>query len=224
MTVSLHSNPGSQSFLGNCGLATDNCYETTTPINHLTRRNIMSSSSLLSVSSLATNRQAFSFPSEIGWMAVLVEDTRILRLVYGYDHRCALEATVDFGIELLEPATTHDRWVHPLQDYAAGERVDFSNWKIKDQGLTSFQQKVTQCCRRIRYGRTVSYAELAALAGSPKAARAVGNTMAHNCAPLVVPCHRVVGANGSLGGYSSPKGLDMKRRLLQMEGSLDLET
>ena len=221
MAVYLHSNVGGQPFQGSSGLASDNCHQIEIRINLLTGLVGMPSNTLLSVDSIKTGRRAFSFFTELGWMAVFVEGPRVLRLAYGYDHRYVLESTVDFGVELLEPASLDDRWVHPLQDYAAGERVDFSKWKITDQRFTPFQQKVIHCCRRIRYGRTVSYAELAAQAGSPKAARAVGNIMANNCVPLVVPCHRVIGAHGSLGGYSSPKGLDMKRRLLRMEGSLD---
>jgi methylated-DNA-[protein]-cysteine S-methyltransferase len=63
-----------------------------------------------------------------------------------------------------------------------------------------------------------TYGDLAAAIGSPGAARAVGSVMARNCFPLIVPCHRVLGAGGSLGGYSAPDGLRMKRRLLAMEG------
>ena len=72
-------------------------------------------------------------------------------------------------------------------------------------------------CRRIPYGRTMSYAELAAKAGSPNAARAVGNCMAGNRIPLIVPCHRVVCSDGRLGSYSAPGGTRMKRRLLDLE-------
>ncbi|MEX1224432.1 MAG: MGMT family protein, partial [Pirellulales bacterium] len=75
-------------------------------------------------------------------------------------------------------------------------------------------------CRRIPIGQTMSYAELAAVAGSPGAARAVGNIMAGNRVPIIVPCHRVVGSGGSLGGYSSSGGLRTKRRLLSLEASL----
>jgi methylated-DNA-[protein]-cysteine S-methyltransferase len=87
-------------------------------------------------------------------------------------------------------------------------------------GHTAFQRRVIRCCRQIPWGATRSYAELAARAGSPRAARAVGAVMAANRFPLIVPCHRVIGARGSLGGYSAPTGLVMKSRLLAREGSL----
>jgi methylated-DNA-[protein]-cysteine S-methyltransferase len=85
------------------------------------------------------------------------------------------------------------------------------------QHLGPFTQRVVEACRAIPPGQTASYADLAAQAGSPKAARAVGNAMARNRFPLIVPCHRVVGAGGNLGGYSAPQGLAMKRRLLECE-------
>ena len=80
-----------------------------------------------------------------------------------------------------------------------------------------FQRRVLKQCRLIPYGRTMSYGELAAKAGSPRAARAVGNCMAANNIPLLIPCHRVVCSDGRLGSFSAPGGTSMKRRLLAME-------
>jgi methylated-DNA-[protein]-cysteine S-methyltransferase len=72
-------------------------------------------------------------------------------------------------------------------------------------------------CRAIAYGQTRSYGDLAVESGSPGAARAVGNTMATNRYPLVVPCHRVINADGSIGQFGAPEGSRMKARLLEME-------
>lgn len=83
-------------------------------------------------------------------------------------------------------------------------------------GLSSFARKVLELCGRIRPGRVMSYGELARIAGRPNAARAVGRILAGNPFPLVVPCHRVVGADGRLTGYGG--GLAMKEALLQAEG------
>jgi methylated-DNA-[protein]-cysteine S-methyltransferase len=85
--------------------------------------------------------------------------------------------------------------------------------------VTDFQRKVLDACRAIPPGETLSYAELAVIAGAPGAARAVGNVMRTNRIPLVIPCHRVVGSGGSLGGYSAPDGLAMKRKLLEREAT-----
>lgn len=87
---------------------------------------------------------------------------------------------------------------------------------LSDQ--TPFRQAVLEACRRIPYGRTASYADLARAAGKPGTARAVGTTMANNPMPLVIPCHRVVRSDGSIGGFSSPHGVKEKQRLLALEG------
>ena len=93
----------------------------------------------------------------------------------------------------------------------------FTDVPLELDRLGPFTRRVVELCRAVPPGRTVSYAELATQAGSPAAARAVGNAMATNRFPLIVPCHRVVGARGHLGGYSAPQGLTMKRRLLAAE-------
>ncbi|MBW1988800.1 MAG: MGMT family protein [Deltaproteobacteria bacterium] len=83
-------------------------------------------------------------------------------------------------------------------------------------GLTACQKRVLAACAAIPWGETLSYADLAAAAGlSPRAARFVGNTMAKNPFPVFIPCHRVVRADGSLGGFGG--GTDLKARMLAME-------
>ena len=105
-----------------------------------------------------------------------------------------------------------------LRLFAEGEPVDFSNVPLALEHLSPFARRVVAACRRIGWGQVSTYGDLAAASGSPAAARAVGSVMARNCFPLIVPCHRVLGAGGTLGGYSAPDGLRMKRRLLAMEG------
>jgi methylated-DNA-[protein]-cysteine S-methyltransferase len=90
--------------------------------------------------------------------------------------------------------------------------------------LSAFQNRVVRTCRRIGRGRVKSYGELASACGSPGAARAVGNVMATNRYPIIVPCHRVVGSAGSLGGFSARDGINMKRRMLEMEGAMIKKT
>lgn len=82
---------------------------------------------------------------------------------------------------------------------------------------TPFGQSVIATCRAIPPGTTRSYGELAAAAGSPRASRAVGQLMARNRLPLLIPCHRVIAADGGLGGYSAGAGLPLKQRLLELE-------
>ena len=101
-----------------------------------------------------------------------------------------------------------------LRRYFSGEPVVFSI-AIDIDGAPPFRRRVWQATRNIPWGETRSYGWLAAQAGQPRGARAVGQAMAHNPVPIVVPCHRVVGARG-LGGFGG--GLDVKRRLLALEG------
>ncbi len=100
-----------------------------------------------------------------------------------------------------------------LGEYFAGERTDF-DLPLAARG-TAFQQKVWDALRRIAYGTTRSYGQIADEIGAPGAARAVGAANHDNPLAIIVPCHRVVGANGSLVGYAG--GLDQKRTLLELE-------
>lgn len=101
-----------------------------------------------------------------------------------------------------------------LQAYLAGQLREFSV-PVDLEGRTDFQRRVLGCCGGIPYGETLTYGELAFLAGYPGAARAVGQVMATNRLALVVPCHRVIGSGGKLTGYGY--GLGLKERLLAME-------
>ena len=111
---------------------------------------------------------------------------------------------------------------HPLADrvrrYFAGERVSFEDVEVDLFWGTDFQVAMAKVLREVPYGETVTYGELAALAGHPNAQRAAGTFCAGNRFPLVVPCHRVVSAGG-LGGYGSLGG-EYKRRLLELEHAL----
>ena len=100
--------------------------------------------------------------------------------------------------------------------YFAGDRCDFRDVELDLDGSTPFQRALAEALRSIPYGETVTYGELAALAGSPNAPRAAGTFCAGNRFPLVIPCHRVVAADG-IGGFGS-LGVDYKRRLLELEG------
>jgi len=102
-----------------------------------------------------------------------------------------------------------------LSDYFAGKLKRFTI-PLDISGATPFGQRVLRECFAIPYGTYVSYGDLAKMAGSPKAARAVGRVMATNPIPIVIPCHRVVGSDGGLHGYGG--GLDMKQALLVLEG------
>jgi methylated-DNA-[protein]-cysteine S-methyltransferase len=170
------------------------------------------------------------FPSDLGWMALAVRDETLVGLTLG-------NASADKAIaalvrvpnvrlasndlqsvdDLSAKSSLVGRLVGDLQRYAAGEPVDFSAVAICVDHLTPFGRRIVAACRRIPSGQTRSYGELAARCGSPGAARAVGQVMAKNRYPLIVPCHRVLASDGKLGGFSAPDGLRMKKRLLALE-------
>jgi methylated-DNA-[protein]-cysteine S-methyltransferase len=104
-----------------------------------------------------------------------------------------------------------------LRAYFAGHPADFAGLLLDPQG-TPFQRRVWQELQKIPRGQAISYKDLAARVGNPKASRAVGQANGRNPIPLIIPCHRVIAADGSLGGYSS--GLDRKRWLLKHEGAM----
>ena len=108
-----------------------------------------------------------------------------------------------------------DRLADRFRAYFAGARDDFLDVELDVDGFTPFQRAVCEALRRVPYGETVTYGELAALAGHPNAQRAAGTFCAHNRFAIAVPCHRVVAADG-LGSYGS-LGVGYKRRLLELE-------
>lgn len=104
-----------------------------------------------------------------------------------------------------------------LEEYYAGSRRIFDipiDWSI----LSPFRKRALQAAACIPYGSVITYRALAKAAGNPAAARAAGGALAHNPWGIIVPCHRVVGADGALHGFSAPGGLESKARLLRHEG------
>lgn len=109
------------------------------------------------------------------------------------------------------------RAVQQLQAYFAGQRKDFDLPLDLRRG-TPFQQAAWQALRALPYGATTSYGALSAAIGRPRAMRAVGAAIGRNPVSIIVPCHRVIGANGALTGYAG--GLPRKQALLRLEGWL----
>jgi methylated-DNA-[protein]-cysteine S-methyltransferase len=103
-----------------------------------------------------------------------------------------------------------------LDEYFEGERRVF-DLSLDLRGLPPFTLSVLKQLARVPYGKTTTYGALAAKVGHPRAARAVGTVMNRNRIPIVLPCHRVIGATGNLTGYAG--GLDVKRTLLELEGA-----
>jgi methylated-DNA-[protein]-cysteine S-methyltransferase len=100
-----------------------------------------------------------------------------------------------------------------------GERRDLSQIVLDQAGIDPFRQSVFAAARRIEPGTTATYGEIARSIGSPGAARAVGAALGSNPFPIIVPCHRILAADGALTGFSSPGGIVTKRRMLEIEGA-----
>lgn len=112
-----------------------------------------------------------------------------------------------------------ERFDESLRQYFSGDANAFEWISVVQDGWTPFFRDVYLECLRIPFGQTRTYQQLAENCGRPRAARAVGQAMARNRVPLVIPCHRVLGANGGMGGYSGPGALVTKRELLSHERS-----
>jgi methylated-DNA-[protein]-cysteine S-methyltransferase len=103
--------------------------------------------------------------------------------------------------------------------YFAGEKLDFSGVELDLSGQGEFFTRIYAAARRIGWGQTSTYGTLAKEIGSgPEAARGVGQAMANNPIPLIIPCHRVMAAGGKVGGFSAPGGTASKVRMLELEG------
>jgi len=102
--------------------------------------------------------------------------------------------------------------------YFEGSRIDFdSNIPIALDEFRGFSRKVLIACREIEFGQKITYSGLAKRVGRPAASRAVGNALANNPLPLIIPCHRVLRTDGQMGGFSAPGGISFKKRLLALE-------
>jgi methylated-DNA-[protein]-cysteine S-methyltransferase len=154
----------------------------------------------------------------IGDLVVGVTDHGICRISFDADPERALDLLAQrYGPRVLRSARPVDRVRKELDEYFAGKRHAFDlDWDVRH--LAGFNRRVLAELARVEYGHTVTYGQLAAAAGNPKAARAVGTIMNRNPIPIVLPCHRVVGASGKLVGYAG--GLERKELLLRLEGAI----
>jgi methylated-DNA-[protein]-cysteine S-methyltransferase len=158
------------------------------------------------------------FASPLGWIGVAGCGTTVTALTIGHasaeEVRSALSKRNDGA---LEERDWYPELRRALERYAQGQLVDLAPFQIDLGETTPYRKRVLEAARRIPYGKTLSYGELAAKAGKPRAARAAGSAMASNPIALLIPCHRVVAAGGAIGGFSCRTGVELKQRLLEME-------
>ena len=154
----------------------------------------------------------------LGELLVAATDRGLLRISFDPDPGAELERhRAARGPPGAASPAAVDRVRRELDEYFEGRRHAF-DLAVDLRGLTPFSERVLHELARVPFGETATYAELAERAGKPKAARAVGTIMNRNPVPIVLPCHRIIGADGSLVGYGG--GLDRKVALLTLEGVL----
>ena len=149
----------------------------------------------------------------IGELLIAATDRGLARIHFGADGQEEVLARI-FGSRVLRSPIDEVR--RELDEYFEGRRHDFD--LPLDLRVVPFNAQVLGELALVPYGTTTTYGALAAKVGRPRAARAIGTVMNRNPIPIVLPCHRVIGANGSLTGYGG--GFDRKLQLLQLEGAI----
>jgi methylated-DNA-[protein]-cysteine S-methyltransferase len=156
--------------------------------------------------------------SPVGTLLVAATGRGLCRIAYDAEPEREVERLAQtFGVRVLRSASPIDPARRELDEYFAGSRQRF-DLTVDLALLADFNRRVLRELARVPYGEVVTYGQLAAQAERPRAARAVGTVMNRNPLPIVLPCHRVIGANGKLVGYAG--GLERKESLLRLEGAL----
>ncbi len=151
--------------------------------------------------------------SDWGWWGVGASSRGIVQVVLPQRSPHQVRKQLGNGENSASPLA--EEAARQIQEYLYGRRQYFTvpvDW----EPISGFARQILGACTQIAYGETVSYAELGRRAGKEGAGRAVGQALAANRVPILVPCHRVICVDGSLGGFFG--GLEMKRRLLELEG------
>jgi methylated-DNA-[protein]-cysteine S-methyltransferase len=156
--------------------------------------------------------------SPVGPLLVAATTQGLLRISFDADPGEQLDRLARIaGRRILRAPRAVDPVRRELDEYFEQRRQSF-DLGVDLRGATPFTVQVLEELARVPYGQTATYGELATRVGRPRAARAIGMIMNHNPIPIVLPCHRIVGSNGSLVGYGG--GLDRKEQLLRLEGAL----
>jgi methylated-DNA-[protein]-cysteine S-methyltransferase len=157
-------------------------------------------------------------PSPVGDLLVAVTPRGLIRLAYNareHSDEVLNELARRVSPRVVEAPGALDMVRRELDEYFDGKRTGFDipvDWRLHD----GFSRRVLKATARIPFGKVLTYADVAAKAGSPRAYRAAGNALGSNRMPIVVPCHRVVATGGKLGGYTG--GIERKEYLLELEG------
>jgi methylated-DNA-[protein]-cysteine S-methyltransferase len=158
------------------------------------------------------------FRTKLGWMGLVGSEKGVQRIYLPEDSREALRQRIGKEFpDSREGAPFLEQAREEILEYFEGRRTRFG-MRLDLSSATPFQRKAYQRMLAIPFGSVHTYRWLAGKIGNPRALRAVGNANGKNQWPLVVPCHRIVGSNGRLTGFSAPGGLNLKAELLKLEG------
>jgi methylated-DNA-[protein]-cysteine S-methyltransferase len=155
--------------------------------------------------------------SPLGQLFVAVNAQRLCALDFGRDHASFLNR-LNPRARLQKNPRAVEHVIAQLREYFAGHRSEFQ-LSVDVSALTPFQQSVLEVTSSIGLGQVWTYHRVAEELGRPQSSRPVGQALARNPVPIVIPCHRVIASNGSMGGYSGGAGIQAKRWLLQLEGA-----
>ena len=157
----------------------------------------------------------------LGQILVVGSEKVLRRISIHTSRRAATERVTQRFPDAMESAKGFGDLPQRLERYAYSERIEFND-KLDLGDTTPFQRAVWEATRAIPYGETRTYQWIAQRIGKPKAARAVGQALNRNPFPIIVPCHRVIGKDGSLTGFSA--GINLKKLLLDLEAERQPET
>ena len=163
-------------------------------------------------------RNGAVFETAFGWMGLVRGSAGIQRIFLPVPEREKARGLIRSQFPLLkENRDSFENEIAQIEEYFAGQRKTF-RFSLEFSGATPFQRSVYEILLTIPFGEVRSYGWLAREIGNPRALRAVGHANGRNRWPLVIPCHRVVGSEGYLTGFSASGGLELKARLLRHEG------
>ena len=162
------------------------------------------------------------FETAMGFCAIAWSDRGVARFQLPTKSAEAAERLMRRRAHGAEPVAPPDEIaaiVAAAKRYFAGEEIDFAQVTLDLGGESPFFERIYAALRQVGWGQTTTYGALAKEIGAPReAARDVGEAMARNPAPLIIPCHRVLAAGGRIGGFSAPGGAATKLRMLELEG------
>jgi methylated-DNA-[protein]-cysteine S-methyltransferase len=162
------------------------------------------------------------FDTAIGRCAIIWRDTIVIGAALPEDSdarlRAALGRRFPEAIEQIPPEPVVGA-INSIQRLLDGEPEDLADIAVDLGGVSVFERHVLEATRTIPPGETRTYGEIAAMIGEPGAARAVGKALGRNPAPIIVPCHRVLAANGKSGGFTAPGGTLTKLKMLEIENA-----